>query len=114
MANTLNHLSVVQYSDKGFKFGQAHNKVGNILTSLHPLRKCEIVDNLEDYSLIAKDLEILTTLKEGLKVAQVMLWILNMVPSSQASAANKLWFVSPWKLEKEESSQLAYQPPQIL
>jgi hypothetical protein len=37
-----------------------------------------------------------------------------MAPSNQASAANKLWFVSPWKLEKQDPSHFAYQPPRSL
>ena len=34
----------------------------------------------------------------------------TQTPSNQASTANKLWFVSSWKLEKHDSSYLAYQP----
>lgn len=78
---------------------------------MHPLQEGESEANLADYWLIATDMEILVALKEGLKEAQAMLRILNMAPSNQASAPNKLWFVSPWKLEKQDPSHLAYQPP---
>ena len=36
-ANTLNHLSNVEYGDNGLKFGGVHNKIENIWASLHPL-----------------------------------------------------------------------------
>ena len=34
-----------------------------------------------------------------------------MAPSNQASTTNKLWFVSPWKLEKQDPFCLAYHLP---
>lgn len=86
----------------------------NIWSSLHPFQEGESDANLADYSLIATDMDIIAALKEGLKETQTMLRVLNMAPSNQASAANRLWFVSPWKLEKHDPSHLAYQPPRTL
>lgn len=43
-----------------------------------------------------------------------MLRILNMAPSNQTLFAKKLWFVSPWKLEKQDPKHLAYQPATTL
>ena len=39
-----------------------------------------------------------------------MLQILNMAPSNYASAPKKLWFLTPWKVEKEDPMHLVYQP----
>ena len=66
--------------------------------------------NLADYSLVSTNLDVICALKEGLKEAQGMLRILNMAPSNYASAVKKLWFLTPWKVEKEGPTHLAYQP----
>lgn len=39
--------------------------------------------------------------------------VLNMTPSNKASAANNLWFISNWKLEKQDQSHLAYKHPRM-
>ena len=67
--NTLNRLSNVEYGDNGLKFGWVHNKMENIWSSLHPLQEGENEANLADYSLMATGVEIIATLKEGLKEA---------------------------------------------
>jgi hypothetical protein len=37
-----------------------------------------------------------------------------MAPSNEASAPKKLWFVFPWKFEKQDPKHLAYQPASTL
>ena len=36
-ANTLNHMSVVEYAENGLKFNKQHNKMENVWAKLHPL-----------------------------------------------------------------------------
>lgn len=113
-ANTLNRLSSVEYGENGVQFGRVHNKVENIWATLHPLLEGETPADLGDYSLIATDFDVIAALKEGLKIAQDMLRVLNMAPPNQASPAAKLWFRSPWEVEKLDSKHLAYQPSAML
>ena len=79
-ANTLNHISVVEYGNNGFQ--KQHNKMENVWESLHKLTLGEQRPNLDDYSLIAGNADVVSALQEGLKEAQSMLRSLNMAPSA--------------------------------
>jgi hypothetical protein len=72
-ANTLKRLFGVEYGENGLQFGRIHNKVENIWFVLHPLVQGQTPSNLNDYSLVATDDDIIIALKEGFKEAQVML-----------------------------------------
>lgn len=105
-ANTLNRLASIEYKDNGLKFGRVHNKMKNVWADLHPLVEGEVVCNLSDYTLIATDDDVTVALQEGLKEAQSMLRVLNMSPS--VHCANKVWFMTPWLVEKEDPHNFAY------
>jgi hypothetical protein len=80
-ANTLNQLTAIEYGDNGLQFARVHNKQQNIWYELRPLPEGQEKSNLADYSELTIDDEIILALKEGLKEAQGLLWILNMAPS---------------------------------
>ena len=98
-ANTVNHLSQIEYGGNGLKFERAHNKMNNIWAKLHKLEGDEVEPNLGDYSAVSTDEQVITALKEGLKEAQRMFNSLNMAPNPQASVKNKIWFDIPWVAE---------------
>ena len=83
IANTLNRLSGIEYSENGLQFGRVHNKMENVWEHLHPLEAHESRVDLGNYTLIASDEDVVLALKEGLMEAQAMLRVLNMAPSSQ-------------------------------
>ena len=95
-ANTLNHLSQIEYGGNVIKFGRAHDKRNNIWAKLHGLQEIEPEPNLGDYTNVAIKTLVIEALKEGLKLAQRLLNSLNTAPSAQASANNKQWFEKPW------------------
>jgi len=68
-ANTMNCLSNVKYGENGLQFKRVHNKVKNIWVALHPFIDGETLTNLGDYLLVATSLDIIATLKKGLKKA---------------------------------------------
>ena len=107
-ANTLNRLTSTEYKNNGLKFGRVHNKMKNVWADLHPLAEGELACNLSDYTLIATDDDVIAALQEGLKEAQSMLRVLNMSPSIQC--ANKVWFMTPWLVEKADPQNFAYVP----
>lgn len=107
-ANTLNRLTALEYKENGLKFGRVHNKMKNVWADLHPLLEDEVPCNLADYSLITTDDDITSALQEGLKEAQGMLRILNMAPPVQCT--NKMWFLTPWIVEKADPQNFAYVP----
>jgi hypothetical protein len=78
----------------------------NVWADLHPLVKGEVVCNLLDYTLIATDDDVATGLQKGLKEAQSMLRVLNMSPL--VHCANKVWFMTPWLVGKEDPHKFAY------
>jgi hypothetical protein len=92
-AHTLNHLSSIEYAENGLQFGRAHKKMENIWHKLHPLQEGETVADLEDYGGIQMEAEVIAALKDGLREAQQLLWILNM---AQSSVAKKEWYTAPW------------------
>ena len=47
-ANTLNHLSIIEYGGNGLQFGRVHNKQKNIWVELHPPLTGEMKSNLGD------------------------------------------------------------------
>lgn len=109
-ANTLNHLSSIEYGENGLKFGRVHNKMTNIWAEINSLEEGETLCDLGDYSSMSSDIMIIEALKEGLVEAQNMLNCLNMAPSVQASRDKKVWFKTPWEVERKEPKHLAFIP----
>jgi hypothetical protein len=107
-ANILNHLAAIEYGDNGLKFNRIHNKQSNIWGELHPLREGKVAPDLDDYSKIKEDSDLILALKEGLKEAQSMLRGLNMAPSTVAR--EKKWFLEPWVLEGQDPKYWAFVP----
>jgi hypothetical protein len=107
-ANTMNRLTTIEYKDNGLKFGRVHNKMKNVWADLHPLVEGEIVCNLSDYTEIATNDDVTAAMQEGLKEAQSMLRVLNMSPSIHCT--NKVWFMTPWLVEKNDPHNFAYVP----
>ena len=107
-ANTINHLSQIEYGKNGIKFGRVHNKMTNIWAKLHKLGEDEVVPDLGDYSLVSSNNEVVLALKEGLKDAQKMMNSLNMAPSPQAAAKNRVWFERPWILESADTQSFSF------
>ena len=68
-ANTLNHLSAIEYGENGLKFGKLHNKMENIWADLHKLENGETPCDLGDYSAVGSNDDVIAALKEGLKAA---------------------------------------------
>ena len=62
-----------------------------------------------DYSSLDTDDKFVDALKEGLKAAQALLNSLNMAPST--FARQKMWFLQPWTVEREDPKHWAYVPP---
>jgi len=89
-ANTLNHLSAVEYAKNGLKFNKQHNKMENVWAKLHPLQEGESPCDLGDYSEIPTTADVVEALKEGLVEAQRLLKHLNMVPSVHTRANLKV------------------------
>jgi len=110
-ANTVNHLSQIEYGGNGIKFGQAHNKMNNIWGKMHELRDNEVPPNLANYTVVATDELVIEALKEGLKDAQRLINTLNMAPNAQASSRNKDWFHKPWISEQSDPQSFAYAAP---
>ena len=109
-ANTLNHISAVEYGNNGLVFQKQHNKMENVWESLHKLTLGEQRPNLGDYSLIAGNADVVSALQEGLKEAQSMLRSLNMAPSAQCQSCRKIWFDRPWLAEREDRQCFHYKP----
>ena len=107
-ANTLNHLSGIEYGQNGLAFGRVHNKMKNVWESLHPLQEGEARCDLSDYSQVSTDADVISALKEGLKEAQSVIRILNMAPSTVAK--KKDWFLTPWVVEKADFKSFAHVP----
>ena len=101
-ANIVNHLSAIEYRGNSIKFGRAHNKMNNIWGKLHELKDDETTLDLGEYTAVSTIADVIAALKEGLKDAQWMINSLNMVPNSQATANQKLWFEKPWIVEQAD------------
>ena len=84
----------------------------NMWAQLHPLNDGEDPVDLGDYSSIASDVDVVAPLKEGLKEAYIVLWVLNMAPSLYARG--KEWFLKSWNLERLDPKHLAYKPTRCL
>lgn len=110
-ANTLNQLWGIEYGKNGLKFGRMHKKMTNMSAQLHPLGDGEEPCNFGDYSSIASDAHVVAALKEGLKEAQKVLWVLNLAPS--VHPREKEWFLKPWNLDQLDPKHLAYKPTRI-
>ena len=106
IANTLNRLSGIEYSENGLQFGKVHNKMENIWEHLHPLQAHENKADLGNYTLIASNEDVVLALKEGLMEAQTMLRVLNMAPSAQCRIIQ--WFLTPWFIEQRDPKHMAY------
>ena len=106
IANTLNRLSEIEYSENGLQFGRVHNKMENVWEHLHPLEAHESRVDLGNYTQIASNEDVVLALKEGLMEAQVMLRVLNMAPSAQCRS--KVWFLTPWIIEQGDPKHMAY------
>ena len=89
-ANTLNHISTIEYGKNGLAFKKQHNKMENVWESLHKLQASEERCNLGDYNIISTNEEVISALQEGLKEAQGMLRSLNMASSTQCQAKKNL------------------------
>lgn len=109
-ANTLNHLSSIEYGENGLQFGRVHNKMTNIWAEINSLQEGETLCDLADYSSVSTNVMIIEALKEGLVEAQRMLNCLNMAPSVQASRDKKIWFKTPWEVEKNDPKHMAFIP----
>ena len=107
-ANTVNRLSAIEYGSNGIRFGRAHNKMTNIWAKLHKFEEDKVEPDLGDYTTVSSNREVVTALKEGLKEPQKMLNSLNMAPSPQASAKNKVWFEKPWTVELADTTSFAF------
>ena len=107
-ANTVNHLSQIEYGGNGIKFGRAHNKMNNIWAKLHGLEEGETAPDLGDYSGVATNEAVVDALKEGLKLAQRLINSLNMAPSPQAPSKSKQWFEKPWCAELSDKQSFAF------
>ncbi len=51
-ANTLNHVTAIEYGENGLQFGRMHNKMENVWVTLHLLQEGEFITNLVDYNVI--------------------------------------------------------------
>jgi hypothetical protein len=56
----------------------------NVWSNLHPLKPCEVPVDLGDYSKVASNENVISTLKEGLYEAQKMIRVLRMAPNNLA------------------------------
>jgi len=109
-ANTLNHMSAIEYGQNGLAFKKQHNKMDNVWEALHPLQPDELRCNWGDYSLIPDNDSIVGALREGLKEAQQMMRVLNMAPSVQCQAKKRIWYDKPWVVERSDPKSFAYSP----
>ena len=107
-ANTLNHISAVEYGNNGIEFKKQHNKMENVWEALHKLQPGEERCNLGDYSNISSNAEVISALKDGLKEAQALFRPLNMAPSPQCVAKKKVWYEKPWVIERADLRSCAY------
>lgn len=73
---------------------------------LHPLRDNEAPCDLSDYGDIGTNTKVVSTLRESLKMAQIMLHHLNMAPSVHARASLKIWFTKPWEVVKLDKGSM--------
>ena len=103
-ANTLNHISAVEYGKNGFVFKKQHNKMDNVWESLQKLESREQCCNFGDYNLIPTNAEVVLALQEGLKQAQGMLRSLNMALSTQCQPQQSIWYDRPWLVERDPKS----------
>lgn len=110
VVNIVNCLSQIEYGGNGIKFGRAHNKMTNIRAKLHKLHEDEVELDLGDYSAVSSNEDVVTALKEGFREAQKMLNPLNMAPSLQAIAKNRVCFDKPWVFELADSQPFAFAP----
>lgn len=78
----------------------------NVWAQMHSLNATEIACDISDFALITIDADVIAALQDGLREAQNMLTVLNMAPL--ADYANKSWFLTPWVLEKVDSSSFVY------
>ena len=109
-ANTLNHISAVEYGKNGLVFKKQHNKMDTVWESLHKLQPGEQRCNLGDYSLISTNGEVISALQEGLKQAKSMLRSLNMAPSTQCQPRRRIWYDKPWLVERKDPKCFHYKP----
>ena len=107
-ANTLNHISAVEFGKNGLAFKKQHKKMETMWESLHELQAGEEPCNLGDYSLISTNAHVVAALKEGFRAAQGMLRSLNMVPSQHCRAHKRIWYNSPWVVERADPRSFAY------
>jgi hypothetical protein len=109
-ANTLNHISAVEYGKNGLKFKKQHRKMETVWESLHPLQPGETRCNLGDYSLISSNGEVVAALQEGFKEAQAMVRALNMAPTAHCQSKRRTWYEKPWAVERADPKSFAYKP----
>jgi len=88
--NIVNCLLQIEYGGNNIKFGRAYNKMMKIWAKLYKLGKDKVEPNLGNYNVVSSNEEVVIALKEGFKEAQKMINSLNMVPSPQAIAKNKV------------------------
>ncbi len=108
-ANTLNHISAIEYGKNGLSFKKQHNKMENVWESLHKIQPGEQRCNLGDYTAITSNADVIAALQDGLKKAHALFRPLNMAPSTQC-LANKKWYEKPWLVEKTDPTRFAYEP----
>jgi hypothetical protein len=101
-ANTLNHLSAIEYGENGLKFGKVHNKMTNVWAHLHPLMEGQTLADLGDYSSLQSEANFVLALQEGLSEAQKVLLVVNMKPCrprrgklTVKEVAEGKWFTEP-------------------
>ena len=68
-ANTLNHISVVEFGKNGLAFKKQHKKMETVWESLHELQAGEEPCNLGDYNLISTNAHVVAALKEDFRAA---------------------------------------------
>jgi len=69
IANTLNHMSTIEYGKNGLASKKQHNKMDNVWESLHKLQAGEEQRNLSNYNLISNNASVIAALQERLKSA---------------------------------------------
>lgn len=89
--NTLNHLVTIECLEGGLMFPCWHNKHDIIWGKLQPLKDGVVRCDLANYRRYATNEVVEGASKEGLKQAQTLIRIFNMVPSTVPN--NKSWFI---------------------
>ncbi|KAL2644436.1 hypothetical protein R1flu_012023 [Riccia fluitans] len=98
-ASSLNHLAALEYGKEVVKLSKAHMKQKPLWARLHPLPLGHAKPDLSDFARLATDDQLTKAFKVGLQQAQTLLTQLNMSP--HARVRDKIWWRTPWTLEKE-------------